>query len=77
MDSWGVYDPVAAYELGIEYPDQSGRIASFNDVWDFRVRVYEDWLTSLESACPPAYWLIQSTRHARGDSTAAYIAVHG
>ena len=74
MDSWGVYDPVTAYELGIEYPDQSGRTASFNDIWDFRVRVYEDWLTSLESACPPAYWLIQSTRHTHSDSTAAYIA---
>ena len=24
MDSWEVYDPASAYELGVEYPDQIG-----------------------------------------------------
>ena len=74
MDSWGVYDLTTAYELGLEYPDQTGTTAKFDDIWNFKIRVYEDWLTSLEGINPGAYWLIQSTRHTHSDSIAAYIA---
>ena len=74
MESWGVSDADSAYDLGLEYPDQGGTTAKFEDIWDFRVRVYQDWMEQLESVCPGAYWLIQSTRHTHGDGTAAYIA---
>ena len=74
MQDWGVVDADTAYELGIEYPDQTGTTAKFEDIWDFRVRIYQDWLESLESICPGGYWLIQSTRYTHGDGTAAYIA---
>ena len=74
MESWDVYDPETAYDAGLEYPDQSGTTAKFEDIWDFRVRVYQDWLRELESVCPAAWWLIQSTRYTHGDGTAAYIA---
>ena len=71
MDSWGAYDPQSAYEIGLEYPDQSGRTANFEDIWDFRVRVYKDWFESLQDICPSAYWLIQATRHTHSEGIAA------
>ena len=74
MASWGVVDPGTAYDAGLEYPDESGEDAQFDDIWNFQVRVYEDWMERLESVCPGAYWLIQSTRYTHGDGTAAYIA---
>ena len=74
MDSWGVYDPASASELDLEYPDQTGTTARFRDIWDFRVRIYEDWLNELEQVNPAAWWLIHSTRYTHSDGTAAYIA---
>ena len=74
MDSWGCTDPDAAYALGVEYPDQTGRTANFGDIWDFSRLIYEDWLTGLENTFPAAYWLIQATRYTHSDDTAAYIA---
>ena len=74
MAGWGVSDADSACELGLEYPDQTGTTAQFSDLWDFRLHVYEDWLESLQSVCPGAWWLIHSARYTHGDSTAAYIA---
>ena len=74
MNSWGCTDPDAAYALGVEYPDQTGRTANFGDIWNFSRLIYEDWLTGLENTFPAAYWLIQSTRYTHSDDTAAYIA---
>ena len=74
MDSWGVYDAESAYEMDLEYPDQTGTTARFRDIWDFRVRVYKDWLDDLEQVNPAAWWLIHSTRYTHSDGTAAYIA---
>ena len=74
MASWGVYDADTAYGKGIEFPDQEGRTAKFEDIWSFRTRIYEDWMDELKVACPGAYWLIHATRHTHSDSIAAYIA---
>ena len=74
MGDWGVVDVDTAYDAGLDYPDQTGTTAKFEDIWDFRIRVYKDWLESLEAICPAAWWLIQSTRYTHGDGTAAYIA---
>ena len=74
MESWGVVDKDSAYDAGLEYPDQSGTTAKFDDIWDFSVRVYKDWLDALEGVSPGAYWLIQSARYTHGNGTAAYIA---
>ena len=70
----GIVNAGTAYDAGLEYPDQTGTTAKFTDIWDFRIRVYKDWMELLESACPAAWWLIHSTRYSHGDSTAAYIA---
>ena len=74
MESWDVYDAATAYEVGLEYPDQTGTTAKFEDIWSFRVRVREDWMQLLATKCPGAYWLINATRHTHSDSIAAYIA---
>ena len=74
MASWGVSDPDSAYEIGLEFPDQSGTTARFKDIWDFRVRIYREWLDDLQNTLPAAWWQIQSTRYSHSDSIAAYIA---
>ena len=74
MDGWGIYDPATAYEIGLEYPDQAGVTANFGDIWNFRQRIYQEWMEQLERICAPAWWLIQSTRYSHGDGHAAYIA---
>ena len=72
MDEWGVYDVASAYELGVEYPDQSGNTALFKDIWRFERVVQEDWWERIQDT--PVWWLIQSTRRTHGDDAAAYIA---
>ena len=72
MDEWGVYDVAAAYELGVEYPDQSGNTALFKDIWRFERVVGADWWECIQDT--PVRWLIESTRRTHGDDTAAYIA---
>ena len=74
MESWGVHNPKTAYDLGLEYPDQEGTTAKFQDIWKFQERIYEDWMDALKNACPAAWWLIQSTRYTHSDNIAAYIA---
>ena len=73
MDSWGVFDPASAYEIGLEYPDQSGTTAKFEDIWNFKRLVYQDDLERLQETHRAAWWLIQSTRHTHSNSIAAYI----
>ena len=73
MDSWSVFDPASAYEIGVEYPDQTGTTAKFEDIWNFRRLVFQDDLDELKKTHPAAWWLIHSTRYTHSDSTAAYI----
>ena len=74
MASWGVYDEGSAYEQGLDYPDQTGTTAKFEDIWSFPVRVTEEFWQELEVVCPGAWWLINASRHTRNDSFAAYLA---
>ena len=73
MDTWGIHDSASAYDIGIEYPDQTGTTAKFDDIWNFRRLVFQDDLDRLKTTHPPAWWLIHSTRYTHSDSTAAYI----
>lgn len=74
MDRWGIYDAATAYEIGIEWPDQSGMTAKFSDIWDFPRRVAHDWYQRLEHTNPALYLLIESTRYLQDDGIAAYIS---
>ena len=72
MVNWGVYDVASAYELGIEYPDQTGETALFREMWRFERVLQEDWWDAVRET--PIWWLIESTRRTHDEDTAAYIA---
>ena len=72
MDNWGVYDIAGAYELGIEYPDQTGETALFREMWRFERVLQQDWWDAIRET--PIRWLIESTRRTHAEDTAAYIA---
>ena len=72
MDNWGVYDTASAYELGIEYPDQTGETALFREMWRFERVLQQDWWDAIRET--PIRWLIESTRRTHAEDTAAYIA---
>ena len=75
MDEWGVYDAASAYELGVEYPDQSGDTALFKDIWRFERVMSQDWWGEIRDT--PLGGLIESTRRTHGDDISAYIAFMG
>ena len=72
LNKWEVYDVNTAYDIGIEYPDQSGTTALFKDIWQFERVLEEDWYDRINDTS--VWWLIESTRRTHGDSAAAYIA---
>ena len=72
MVNWGVYDVASAYELGVEYPDQTGETALFREMWRFERVLREDWWDAVRET--PIWWLIESTRRTHDEDTAAYIA---
>ena len=74
MESWEVFDEGTAYEKGLEYPDQDGRTAKFQEVWSFGRYVDAGWWENLRAACPGAYSLILATRRTHSDRLAAYLA---
>ena len=74
MESWGVYDDGTAYEQGLEYPDQLGLTAKFQEVWSFRRYVDMEWWQRLRATCPGAHSLILTTRRTHSDRLAAYLA---
>ncbi len=74
LSGWGIQNESDAYEIGVEFPDQSGTTASFRDIWSFQYQVTEaDW-DMLDEVCPPARRLIEATWYTHSESTAAYIA---
>ena len=72
MVNWGVYDVASAYELGVEYPDQTGETALFREMWRFERVLQQDWWDAVRET--PIWWLIESTRRTHDEDTAAYIA---
>ena len=72
MVNWGVYDVASAYELGVEYPDQTGETALFREVWRFERVLQQEWWDAVRDT--PIWWLIESTRRTHDEDTAAYIA---
>ena len=71
---WGVQNENDAYELGLEFPDQTGTTATFRDIWDFRYQVTREEWDELDEKCRPARMLIEAARYTHSDSTAGYIA---
>ena len=74
LAEWGIQNEDDAYEMGVEFPDQSGTTASFRDIWDFQYQITQDEWDMLDEICRPARMLIEATRYTHSDSTAGYIA---
>ena len=74
MRSWGVTDPDSAYEAGLEWPDQEGKTAKFEEIWNFSRHIYAGWIEQLELLNPGLDFLIKATRYTQDDGIAAYIA---
>ena len=73
LTSWGVQNEDDAYEIGLEFPDQTGTTANFNEIWDFRYQATEaDW-NRVNQYCPAAKHLIEATRYTHSDHIAGYI----
>ena len=74
LTDWGVQNEDDAYDIGIEFPDQSGTTARFRDIWDFRHQVERrDW-ERINQQYPAARLLLEATRYTHSESIAAYIA---
>ena len=74
LSEWGIQNEDDAYDVGVEFPDQSGTTAQFRDIWDFRYQITQgDW-DRLDRVCPAGRHLIETTRYTHSESTAAYIA---
>ena len=71
---WGITDLDSAYDAGLEWPDQRGLTAKFDEIWNFSRHVYAGWIQSLEMLNPGLDLLIKATRYTQGDGVAAYIA---
>ena len=74
LEGWGITDPDSAYDAGLEYPDQQGTTAKFDEIRNFSRHTYAGWIESLEMLNPGLDLLIKATRDTQGDGIAAYIA---
>ncbi len=74
LSQWGIQNEDDAYEQGLEFPDQTGTTASFQDIWNFRWQVTRDEWDALGAVCRPAQMLVETTRFTHSDDIAGYIA---
>ena len=74
LERWGIQNEDDAYDLGIEFPDQSGTTARFKDIWDFQHQIDQaDW-DMLDRRHPAIRHLIESIWYTHSEDRAAYIA---
>ena len=59
LSEWGIQNENDAYEVGVEFPDQSGTSAKFRDIWDFKYQVTEAEWQMIDAVCRPARWLMR------------------
>ena len=72
LASWGITSPEQAAEAGIEWP-QGGNDARFKDIWRWENDVHEDWVQRIEQDYQALAKVIDATRHAHSEGTAAYL----
>jgi len=71
---WGIQNEAEAYDIGLEFPDQSGTTAKFSDIWDFRFQITEEQWRRLDMLAPAVRHMIESIVHIHSSSMAAYVA---
>ena len=72
LASWGITTPEKAAEDGIEWP-QGGNDARFKDIWRWENDVHEDWVQRIEQDYEALAKVIDATRHAHSEETAAFL----
>ena len=72
LASWGITSQEQAVEVGIEWP-QGGNDARFKDIWRWENDVHEDWVQRIEQDYEPLAKVIDATRLAHSEGTAAYL----
>ncbi|MDE2688419.1 MAG: DNA methyltransferase [Chloroflexota bacterium] len=72
LAGWGIRSQRDAENAGIEWPeaDNTGR---FSDIWRWEDDVHEDWVTRIENDFPTLSKVIDTTRTAHSEGTAAYL----
>ena len=72
LAGWGIRSQQDADAAGIEWPD-ADNTGRFSDIWRWEDDVHEDWVTRIESDFPALAKVIDSTRTAHSEGTAAYL----
>ena len=72
IGSWGINNAQVAAEAGIDWPSDQGS-AKFKDIWRWENDVYEDWVERIDSDYPALAKVIDATRAAHSEGTAAYL----
>ena len=73
MADWGIHNARQAAAAGIEWP-YGQNYAKFKDIWRWENDVHEDWIARIESDHAALAKVIDATRYAHSEDTAAYLA---
>ncbi len=72
LAGWGIRGQRDAEAAGIEWPD-ADNTGRFSDIWRWEDDVHEDWVTRIENDFPALAKVIDTTRTAHDEETAAYL----
>ena len=72
LAEWGIHSQRDAENAGIEWPD-ADNTGRFSDIWRWEDDVHEDWVTRIENDYPALAKVIDTTRTAHDEGTAAYL----
>ena len=72
LAGWGIHSQRDAENTGIEWPD-ADNTGRFSDIWRWEDDVHEDWVTRIENDYPALAKVIDATRTAHSEGTAAYL----
>ena len=72
LSSWGIRNAEDAAEAGIDWPAEQGS-AKFKDIWRWENDVHEEWVERIESDYEALAKVIDATRAAHSEGTAAYL----
>ena len=72
LAGWGIRSQHDAEAAGIEWPD-ADNTGRFSDIWRWEDDVHEDWVTRIENDFPTLAKVIDTTRSAHSEGTAAYL----
>ena len=73
LAGWGIHSRYDAGRAGIEWPD-ADNTGRFSDIWRWEEYVHEDWITRIDDDYPALAKVIETSRTAYDEGTAAYLA---